>query len=420
MKRAVCVWHRRAGKDSCAINYTAKEAHRRIGVYWHVLPTQKQARKVIWQGIDKQGRRIIDQAFPKELVKRSRDDEMMVEFKNGAIWQLVGGDNYDANVGSNPVGVVFSEWSITDPRAWEYVRPILAENGGWAWFIFTPRGKNHAFEMFEMAKSNPDWHTSLLTVDDTRAISREALQAELDAGMPLEKFRQEFYCDFEVANHGAVYGREMEQLEKQGRITRVPYDARYPVETAWDIGVRDSTAIWFIQRVGKEIRFIDFHVDRNKKLPEYLSLIHSKGYSYSRHIGPHDLAREWFGGSETMLDIARNHGVIFTIAPKLSVEDGIEATRTMLSRAWFDAEKCAYGIKAAKHYHREWDEENKILSKQPVHDWSSHPCDALRYFAVTPEGVGTIPDWARDDLMPWQNLSMGAASGGYDPLSAFR
>src|SRR5690606_19233364 len=194
-KRAVCVWHRRAGKDSCAINYTAKEAHRRIGVYWHVLPTQKQARKVIWQGIDKQGRRIIDQAFPKELVKRSRDDEMMVEFKNGAIWQLVGGDNYDANVGSNPVGVVFSEWSITDPRAWEYVRPILAENGGWAWFIFTPRGKNHAFEMLEMAKSNPDWHTSLLTVDDTRAISREALQAELDAGMPLEKFRQEFYCD---------------------------------------------------------------------------------------------------------------------------------------------------------------------------------------------------------------------------------
>lgn len=196
-KRAVSVWHRRAGKDSCALNYTAKAAHERVGSYWHVFPEQKQARKAIWNGIDRQGRRIIDQAFPKELRKRTLEQEMTIEFKNGSFWQLIGSNNYDSLVGSNPVGVIMSEYAISDPESWEYIRPILNENEGWAWFITTPRGKNHLWKMYEMALRNEKWHCEKLSVESTGMVTPEQLQDERDSGMTESKIRQEYYCSFE-------------------------------------------------------------------------------------------------------------------------------------------------------------------------------------------------------------------------------
>ena len=197
-KRAVAVWHRRAGKDSTALNYTACEAIEKPGVYWHMLPTQRQARKVVWDGIDRKGRRVANQVFPREIVKKKRADEMQIELINGSIWQLCGSDNYDSLVGANPVGVVFSEWSLCNPAAWDFIRPILSENGGWAIFIYTPRGKNHGYKMAEMARKNPDWFYSRLTVEDTArddgspVITSEAIQAERDAGMYEEMIQQEF------------------------------------------------------------------------------------------------------------------------------------------------------------------------------------------------------------------------------------
>ncbi len=196
-KRAVSVWHRRAGKDSAALNYTAKAMHERVGSYWHVFPEQKQARKAIWNGIDKQGRRIIDQAFPKALRKRTLEQEMLIEFKNGSIWQLIGSNNYDSLVGTNPVGVIMSEYAISDPESWEYIRPILTENGGWAWFITTPRGKNHLWKLYEMAMRNERWFCERLTVDDTKQVTPEIIQQERDDGMVESKINQEYYCSFE-------------------------------------------------------------------------------------------------------------------------------------------------------------------------------------------------------------------------------
>lgn len=422
IKRVASVWHRRAGKDSCSLNYTAKAAHERVGVYWHLLPTQKQAREVVWTNVDKQGRRMIDQAFPKELRKRTLEDEMMIEFKNGSFWKLRGADNFDSNVGANPAGIVFSEYSITDPRAWDYMRPILLENGGWAWFIFTPRGQNHAYDLFESAKANPLWHTSIWPVDRTGVLTPEQIQEERNSGMAEARIQQEYFCRFDVSNEGSVYGHQMTKAEKEGRVTSIPYDNRHPVETAWDFGLRDSTAIWFIQRVGKEVRFIDYICDRNKLLPYYLSLVHNRGYSYSRHVVPHDGSRTHYGDGSTFASIALNHGILFTQAPKLKVEEGEEAARTLLSRCWFDEVKCAHGIKALKHHHREWDEAAKTLSKLAVHDWSSDPCDAFRTYAVTPEGFGAVPDWARNIGQP----GMMGHNGGppmnstYDPLGAYR
>lgn len=198
-KRAMSLWHRRAGKDSAGLNYAAKEMFRRPGVYWHLLPTQTQARKVVWNNVDKQGRKMVDQAFPEALRAKKREDEMLVEFKNGSMWQLAGADNYDSLVGANPVGVIFSEWALTNPQAWDFIRPILLENGGWAWFNTTPRGRNHAHQMAIMAQKNEDWFFERLTVDDTGVLTPEDIDDERASGMSEEKIQQEYYCSFEAA-----------------------------------------------------------------------------------------------------------------------------------------------------------------------------------------------------------------------------
>lgn len=198
-KRAVAIWHRRSGKDSLAINWTAKSMLERVGVYWHMLPLNTQARKVIWDGIDKKGRRVIYQAFPPEIIKSVNSQEMKLELINGSIWQCVGSDNYDALVGGNPVGVVFSEYSIANPAAWDFIRPILAENGGWALFIYTPRGHNHGYTLYNQAKQ-AGWFCQILTVEQTKAIPLSAVDEERQAGMSEAMISQEFYCSFEAVS----------------------------------------------------------------------------------------------------------------------------------------------------------------------------------------------------------------------------
>ncbi len=401
-KRAFHVWHRRAGKDTSYINYTAKRAHTEVGGYYHMLPSQKQARKVIWNGINKDGVRLIDQAFPKELRKRTLEDEMMIEFTCGSIWQCVGSDNYDALVGTNPRGIVFSEWSISDPRAFDYMRPILTENGGWAVFIGTPRGKNWFYDQYERVKNNPDWYVDVKTVSDTNAISLDLIEQDRLSGMSEDRIQQEYWCSFDAKTLGLIYDSYVTAMEKQGRLTQVEFDPRYPVETAWDLGHRDATAIWFVQRVRNQVRLIDYHEERGKGLPHFINVIKSKPYVYSRHIGPHDTTKFEFGANNTIQELARQHGLVFTIAPKLDVEDGIEAVRALLPRCVVNINTCATGVRALRHYHYESDAETQdddrkvTLATKPEHDWSSHGCDALRYLAVTPESQGIMAQWATD------------------------
>src|SRR6056297_2629741 len=182
-KRGCAVWHRRAGKDSVALNLTARDMFRRVGTYWHLFPEQTQARRAIWNGIDREGRRIIDQFLPPEVRARTNGQEMLIETVNGSVWQMAGSDNYDSLVGSNPVGVVFSEWSLAHPEAWDYIRPILVENDGWALFIYTPRGRNHGYSTFLNARNDDGWFCERLAVDDTGLIDPEAFEAEKRAGM---------------------------------------------------------------------------------------------------------------------------------------------------------------------------------------------------------------------------------------------
>lgn len=400
-KRAVAVWHRRAGKDDVCLHWTAVSAMKRPGTYWHLLPEAAQARKAIWDAVNPHtGKRRVDEAFPREIRRKTRENEMFIELITGATWQVVGSDNYNSLVGSPPVGVVFSEWALADPAAWAYLRPILLENGGWALFILTPRGRNHGATFYEAAKTNSDWFADRLTVEDTGIFGTAALEQERRELIQQygeqegeQQFRQEYYCDFQAAVLGSYYGKEMADAEKAGRIGRVPYEPRKEVETWWDLGVGDSTSIWFAQRVNAEVRLIDYYEMTGEGLGHYVKVLKEKPYVYGRHIAPHDIeVREFTGDGKTRREIAAGLGIKFEVAPNLPVDDGINAVRSLLPRCWFDAEKCSRGIDALRQYRKDYDEKLKTFRSKPRHDWASHSADAFRYGAVVDEPSG---DWSK-------------------------
>lgn len=383
VKRAVACWHRRAGKDKTFINLVAREAMKRVGIYFYFLPSYAQGKKIIWDGIDGHGFRFLDH-FPAQIIRKKNEQEMKLTLVNGSIVQIVGTDNIDSIVGTNPVGVIFSEYSLQNPHAWDYIRPILRENGGWALFNFTPRGKNHAFDLYEMARSNPEWFVSLLSVDATGVLTPADIQEERDAGMSEELIQQEFYVSFNAIQDGAYYARQIQQAEDQDRITAVPYEPRLKVDTWWDLGVGDATSIWFTQTGpgGLQIRVIDYYEMQGEGFPHYAKVLAEKGYVYGQHNGPHDLEVRELGTGKSRIETAKSLGLNFRTVPNLGVDDGIEAARSILASCWFDKDKCKAGLNALKSYHKAFDEKRKVWLSHPYHDWSSHAADAFRYFAV--------------------------------------
>lgn len=386
VKRAVAVWHRRAGKDLLSLNWTIREAMRRPGLYWHVLPTYAQGRKIVWNGMTGKGRPFMEH-FPPELVTRKTDQEMTVWLHGGSIWQVIGTDDVDRLVGANPVGVVFSEYSLQNPQAWGYLRPILAENGGWALFIYTPRGRNHGWKMLQMAEEHPKWFAQVLDVDATHAVSQEAIQEERDAGMPEELIQQEFYCSFDAPLVGAYYSVEMMRAQQDGRIDRVPWEPLKPVITAWDLGVRDATSIWFAQKVGREVRLIDYYHATGVGLDHYAKVLREKPYAYSEHLVPHDARVKELGPGKTRVEQALEQGIRMTVMPNIPLADGIQSVRALLARCWFDEVHCEKGVEGLKQYVKKETEErdpdgNIVYQDTPFHNWASHPADAFRTLAM--------------------------------------
>ncbi len=385
-KRAVCIWHRRAGKDKSLFNLAVKKAIERVGAYYYFFPTYQQGRKILWEGMDRDGLKFLDHV-PKQAIKSINNQEMKLELINGSIIRVIGTDNIDSIVGTNPVGCIFSEYSLQDPTAWDFIRPILAENGGWAVFNYTPRGHNHGKQLFDMAQRMPEtWFSQKLTVDDTHAIKPEVLDQErvemIERTGNEAHFLQEYYCSFDAPVEGAYYGSQMLAAERSGRITNVPYDPALPVHTFWDLGVNDSTAIWFLQLVGKEVRCIDYLENNGEGLAFYVQELQKKSYVYGDHYGPHDIEIRELSTGKSRIEFARSLGINFKVIPNLSIEDGIEAVRMVLPRIWFDRTKCERGINALNSYCKEWDEKNKVYKTHPLHNWASHAADAMRGLAV--------------------------------------
>lgn len=396
-RRAVLVWHRRAGKDLLLLNVTALAALRRPGVYWHVFPTAKQGRKILWDGVTKNGRPFLDH-WPPGFIAARNETDMRLKLTNGSVWQVVGSDNFqEALIGGNPAGLVLSEYALQNPRCWEYLRPILAENDGWAAFAFTPRGSNHGEALFDMAQRNPAWFCQRLTVEDTGAIPLAAIEEERAAGMPDELVRQEFYCSFAAALVGAYYGKTLEAIQQAGHVTSVPVVSHQAVETWWDLGMNDATAIWFVQRAGRELHVVDYYEASGEGLHHYAKILQEKGYRYDRHVLPHDVAVRELGTGRSRIETLRTLGVVnatarHVVAPNLPLADGINAVRTILGRCWFDAVKCERGLQALKQYQRRWNDGRRVFEDQPLHDWTSHAADAFRYGALTVKDIGRRPD----------------------------
>jgi hypothetical protein len=390
--RHALVWHRRAGKDDFALHRGAVECHKRVGTYWHMLPEYGQARKAIWEAVNPHsGMRRIDEAFPPELRETTRENDMTIKFKNGSFWHVVGSDNFNSLVGSPPAGCVFSEWALAKPEAWAYLRPILAENGGWATFIYTPRGPNHGLRTYEHAVADPEWFGQILTVEDTDALDKDILLRErreyvADWGRDMGEalYDQEYMCSFEAAIVGSIYGGQLALARSTKRITNVPHDPAYPVGTMWDLGFTDSTAIWFYQIVGQAIHFIDYYEGSNAPLEFYANMLRQKGqdlkYEYGRNMNffPHDVEAHELQTGKSRVQTLWELGIKAVVASRHSPWDGINTVRRLFHRFYFDVKKCDQGLSALSTYRREWNEKNRTFDPNPVHDWSSHSADALR------------------------------------------
>jgi phage terminase large subunit len=400
--RADVVAHRRWGKDDVALHWAAAASRKRVGSYWHLLPEIEQGRKAIWSAVNPHtGRKRIDEAFPARMRVGRKTDEMRLTFTNGSTWQVAGSDNYNSLVGSSPAGVVFSEWSLAKPEAWSFIRPILAENGGWALFLWTPRGRGHATRAFDSRVLRPDeWFCQKQPATETDVFSDAQLKrerAELIAELGSEeegqaRYASEYLVDFDAAAPGAYYAGLLGEAERDGRIGRVPWDPALKVDTAWDLGIDDYTAVWFFQQVGREVRAIDYFETSGEGLAAIVrQALAGRPYVYGTHHLPHDvMVRELGAAGRSRFETLGGLGVSpISVGAAMDPEERINAGRLMIPMTWFDAEKCAGGLERLRGYRKRWVKATRSYGG-PLHDEASHGADAFGEFAANRHGGAVV------------------------------
>ncbi len=393
-KRVLMVWHRRAGKDRCTFNAMVIRAIKAKQNAVYYFPDARWARRAIWDAIDvRTGFRFIDH-IPRELIASKSEQEMKIRLVNGSTIQILGTAELSV-VGGNYHTVAFSEYSLQNPMAWTLTSPILTENGGAAWFNGTPRGQNHFYKMYQMAQTNPDWFVSRLSVEDTAVISQSDLDAERRSGMSENMVRQEYYCDFNAASDGSIYGRFLEKAEAQNRIGNFPIDGRAPVHTAWDLGAPWNTVVTYFQVLPfGVIRFIDCDSGLDMTLAERIAHMKAKGYNLGNAYLPHDAAQTGRNGL-TFEAEARAGGLtnVFVVPPCQSVWPGINHAGSMFGQFEFRLPACERFIEALRGYHTLPDTSSGIVRNEPAHTWESHFADAFRTM-VEASMHGVVPKHA--------------------------
>jgi hypothetical protein len=373
----VVVCHRRFGKTVWAINHILRDAlmcQKPNPRFAYMAPTYRQAKNVAWDYIKQFAGKIPNVKF--------HETELRCDLPNGARISLLGAENPDSLRGIFLDGCCMDEVADMPENVFpEVIRPALSDRKGWCVFVGTPKGHNAFFDKYEEAAGNPDWLAAVYKASETGILDDEELAAAR-VMMTADQYAQEFECSWNANVPGAVYGKEMEAAQMDGRITNVPYDPSAKVDTWWDLGVGDSTAVWFTQTIGRAIHVIDFYEARGEGLPHYCKILTSKGYLYGDHNAPHDIEVRELGSGKSRREIAWDLGLNFRVVPKLPVEDGIHAAQMLLPRIWFDREKCKHGLESLRQYHRAYNERTRSFRASPVHDWSSHAADAFRYLAV--------------------------------------
>ena len=373
------VAHRRAGKTVAAINDIIKRALLEGGrgaQYAYIAPFRSQAKSVAWDYL---------KYYAKAVSESSNESELTVTLINGAKVRLFGADNADAMRGLGFNGVYLDEYGDFKPSVWgNIVRPALSDRLGWAVFGGTPKGKNQFHDIYKVSQTTPDWFLLRLPASVSKLLPDTELKAASQQ-LSQDQYDQEYECSFDAAIMGAYYGQEMRQVDADGRIRDLRFDPDADVMTAWDLGYRDDTAIWFYQVVRNEIHVLDYYAVSGASIEEIAKVVIDKGYRYTRHYLPHDARAKTLasGGKSIVEQLAVHLGGMnkLSIVPEIGVQDGIQAVRMILPKCYFDP-ICDEGLEALRQYQREYDEDKKAFRQTPRHDWCSHPADSFRMMAV--------------------------------------
>ena len=399
-KRAMAVWHRRAGKDEICLHHTAISAVERVGNYAHCLPEFAQGRRAIWTAVNPHtGVRRIDEAFPHSMRANIDDHAMFIRFVTGSTFSVIGSDTFNTSVvGSSYAGITFSEYALSNPSVWGYTRPMLEENDGWAIFITTPRGRNHAFEMFNYARKTPSWFCELLTAKDTDMLSDETLaetlaemQSLYGADQGMASYRQELFCDWTASVLGSFYALEMKDVRDEGRVLEIEPPPGIPVHRAWDLGMGHSTSIWFFAVVGPQVYVFDHYIASGVGFEHYRDHIErtydARGWVHGTDWVPHDAKVKELGSSgRTRVETMKRLGLNPQLVPDASLDDGRNAVRQTLPLTVFHPrcdEGDLPGIGGLEQYRREWDDEKKTFKRSAVEDWTTDIADSFRYLSLS-------------------------------------
>ena len=410
----VIVAHRRCGKTTASLNHLQRDALKiNNSRYAYIAPTYKQAKNIAWE--------IIKQ-YSKDIPRIDyNESELTVKYPNGSRLTLYGADNPDSLRGIGLWGVVFDEYSQQPSNIFtEIIRPALADHSGYAIWIGTPKGKNEFCRIYEEARTNEKWLAMLLTVDNTKIIPESELE-DARKIMSEDEFQQEWHCSFEAAIKGAYYAKELKKAYDDGRITKVPYDEGLLVHTWWDLGIGDATAIGFFQEDGKSWRFIDCYEASGAGLAHYAQVLKERKYVYGKHYAPHDIEVKELGTGLSRIETAKQLGINFEIAPKFLIEDGISAVRQRFNQLWIDEEKCARFLHCISLYRKEWDDKMGDFRQRPLHDFTSHFADMLRYWAVTnfdsysENFTQYRPSWISQKNQQIQSTRIGEKTWQYRP-----
>ena len=375
---AVLCTHRRFGKTTCVLNHLIRAAmtsKNHAPRYAYIAPTYGQAKKIAWDYLKYYAKNIPGTKF--------NESELRADFLNGARISLLSSENPDSIRG------IYLDIAICDEASFinqnlidEVLTPALSDRKGKLVLVSTPQGMNNLFyDYYQKAQSNPNWFLYRAKASETGIVEKEELDAALEV-MGAEKYSQEFECSFVGNIQGSIYGDVISSLEDKKQITRVPVNPAYPVNTAWDLGFNDKTAVIFFQQIGHQIHIVDYYENSNEAFPHYAKVLKEKDYIYEHNYGPHDLEQTEFSSGKTRREVAYQMGIKFRIVPKISIEEGIHSLKMLLPRCLIDVDNCSKLINALRHYHRKYNDKERIYSAKPVHSWSSHACDAMRYLAV--------------------------------------
>jgi hypothetical protein len=372
---AVVVAHRRFGKTVAALNHLIREAvlnEKETPRYAYIAPTYGQAKRVAWDYLVK---------YTTPLGGTNNISELRVDFWGRRI-QLYGSDNPDSLRGQYFDGVIIDEVGDQNPKIWtDIVRPALTDRKGWCLFIGTPKGHNHFKELRDRAEKEDGWGLLEFKASETGVVDDvELKQAKNEMGE--DKYRQEFECSFDAAVEGSYYGTILNDLEEKKHMQEIPREELSRTFTAWDLGMGDSTSIWVAQLVGTEVRLLDYYENHGVGLDHYVKWIKDNDYLKAEHILPHDVRVRELGTGKSRLEMLEDAGLEVKIAPRMGLDDGIQAVRRLLPRCWFNVPKVQTGLNCLRNYRRDYDEKRKIFYERPLHDWSSHGSDSFRYLAL--------------------------------------